>query len=78
MKLYCSDGAIASANISPAPNIPNANFTHVSEETGDAFVKHVEEKVHAYKANRNCQYYLELIPELEAKLEELKEKRAGM
>jgi hypothetical protein len=50
----------------------------VSEKTAQAFQNHVESKVQAFKANESCGFYNRQIPKMEAKLEELKQKRELM
>jgi hypothetical protein len=76
--IYCGQAAQASANISPDPHVPKTNQATVSAKTGEAFQKHVESKVQAYKANSSCEYYNNKVPKLDQELEQLKQKRDSL
>jgi len=63
MEIYCWQAA--SAKVSAAPNLPQANQARVSEKTGKQFQTHVQSTVDAFKANSTCDYYKRKVAELE-------------
>ncbi len=67
--IYC--GQAAGAKIAKAPNLPTANRTTVSEETGKQFQTHVQSKVAAFKAGSYCDYYKRKAAELEKQCGEM-------
>jgi hypothetical protein len=73
--MNCGQGYAAAANAAPDPHVPKTNQGVVSEKTANAFQKHVETKVQAYKADSHCRYNTERVSEIEQELEQLKQKR---
>ncbi|MCE5212190.1 MAG: hypothetical protein LLG40_11595 [Deltaproteobacteria bacterium] len=69
MEIYCWQAA--SAKVSAAPNLPQANQARVSEKTGKQFQTHVQSTVDAFKANSTCDYYKRKVAELEKECSEL-------
>jgi hypothetical protein len=67
VKIKCGDADYKASHIPRAPNIPPANVTYVSKETADQFTAHVKAKAAAYKAQRNCTYYKDMVEYWEKK-----------
>lgn len=66
-RIYCGDAAYKAGQVPRSPNLPRANSGTVSQETANQFKAHVKAKVTAYRAQRTCSYYKDMVEYWEKK-----------